>query len=42
MAVAPGEACYVPLGHRASSEAFDFGAHDGIVQIPVVEALALL
>ena len=27
MAVAPGEACYVPLGHRASSEAFDFGAH---------------
>ncbi|MTD94345.1 DNA polymerase I [Hyphomicrobium sp. xq] len=42
MAVAPGEACYVPLGHRASSEAFDFGAHDGIVQIPVVDALALL
>ena len=42
MAVAPGEACYVPLGHRASSEAFDFGAHDGIVQIPIVEALALL
>ena len=39
MAVAPGEACYVPLGHRASSEAFDFGAHDGIVQIPVGEAL---
>ncbi len=42
MAVAPGEACYVPLSHRASSEAFDFGSHDGIVQIPIVEALALL
>ena len=42
MAVAPGEACYVPLGHRASSESFDFGAHDGIVQVPIAEALALL
>ncbi|MFA6140652.1 MAG: DNA polymerase I, partial [Hyphomicrobium sp.] len=42
MAVAPGEACYVPLGHRASSGSFDFGTHDGIVQIPVGEALALL
>jgi DNA polymerase-1 len=42
MAVAPGQACYVPLGHRASSGSFDFGTHDGIVQIPVGEALALL
>ncbi|MEO8422084.1 MAG: DNA polymerase I, partial [Hyphomicrobium sp.] len=42
IAVAPGEACYVPLGHRASSGSFDFGTHDGIVQIPVGEALALL
>ncbi|KAB2937770.1 DNA polymerase I, partial [Hyphomicrobium sp.] len=42
MAVAPGEACYVPLGHRASAGSFDFGTHDGVVQIPVVEALALL
>ncbi len=42
MAVAPGEACYVPLSHRASAESFDFGTHDGIVQIPVAEALALL
>jgi DNA polymerase-1 len=32
----------VPLGHRASAEAFDFGSHDGIVQIPAAEALALL
>ena len=42
MAVAPGEACYVPLGHRAASDAFDFGSHDGIQQIPVVDALGLL
>jgi DNA polymerase-1 len=42
MAVAPGEACYVPLSHRASAGSFDFGTHDGIVQIPVGEALALL
>ena len=25
LAVAPGEACYVPLGHRAGSGSFDFG-----------------
>jgi DNA polymerase-1 len=42
MAITPGEACYVPLGHRASSGSFDFGTHDGIVQIPLGEALALL
>jgi DNA polymerase-1 len=42
MAVRPGEACYVPLAHRAASDAFDFGSHDGIEQIPVGEALALL
>ena len=34
MAVAPGEACYVPLGHRAAAAAFDFG--DGQPkQVPV-------
>lgn len=42
MAVAPGEACYVPLAHRTSADSFDFGSHDGVVQIPTVEALALL
>ena len=42
MAVAPGEACYVPLAHRTSADSFDFGSHDGVVQIPSVEALALL
>jgi DNA polymerase-1 len=42
MAVAPGVACYVPLSHRPASDAFDFGSHDGIEQIAVGEALALL
>ena len=42
MAVAPNEACYVPLSHRAASDAFDFGSHDGIQQVPIVDALALL
>jgi len=41
MAVTPGRACYVPLGHRAASGAFDFGdAHPK--QVPVAEALAVL
>ncbi len=41
MAITPGQACYVPLGHRAATGAFDFGdAHPK--QVPVAEALALL
>jgi DNA polymerase-1 len=40
LAVAPGKACYVPIGHRAGS-GFDFG--DGNPQqVPVNEALAVL
>jgi len=40
LAVAPGRACYVPIGHRAGS-GFDFG--DGnLQQVPLKEALALL
>jgi DNA polymerase-1 len=42
LAVAPGEACYVPLGHRTASDALDFGEHAGLVQIPVREAIAAL
>ncbi|KWT71268.1 DNA polymerase I [Hyphomicrobium sulfonivorans] len=42
LAVAPGEACYIPLAHRASADSFDFGSHDGIEQLSTVEALALL
>ena len=41
MAVAPGKACYVPLGHRAGGGSFDFGDGD-IKQVPVGEALAVL
>lgn len=42
LAVAPGEACYVPLGHRTASDALDFGEHAGLVQIPVRDAIAAL
>ncbi|MEW5965289.1 MAG: DNA polymerase I [Pseudomonadota bacterium] len=42
LAVGPGEACYVPLGHRASSGGFDFGGGGDLVQIPLAEALAVL
>jgi DNA polymerase-1 len=41
MAVAPGKACYVPLGHRPATDAFDFGGED-LKQIPVRDALAAL
>jgi DNA polymerase-1 len=41
MAVAPGKACYVPLGHRASSGSFDFGDANP-KQVPVRDALAAL
>jgi DNA polymerase-1 len=41
MAIAPGRACYVPLGHRVASGAFDFG--DGPTrQVPVRDALEVL
>ena len=41
MAVAPGRACYVPIGHRPASDAFDFG--DGVLkQVAVGDALAVL
>jgi DNA polymerase-1 len=41
MAVAPGQACYVPLGHRVGSGSFDFGEGD-LKQVPVNEALAIM
>jgi DNA polymerase I len=41
MATTPGRACYVPLGHRVASGAFDFG--DGPVkQVLVRDALEIL
>ena len=39
MAVAPGKACYVPLGHRVGAGSFDFGDGD-LKQVPIREALA--
>lgn len=41
MAIAPGRACYLPLGHRPASDAFDFGGED-LKQVPVREALDAL
>src|SRR5690606_26522400 len=40
MAIAPGEACYVPLDHKPASDAFDFGDGNGLEQISLREALA--
>jgi len=41
MAAAPGRACYVPLGHRPASGAFDFGGEE-LKQVPIREALEAL
>jgi DNA polymerase-1 len=41
VAIAPGRACYVPLGHRVASGTFDFDGRPP-VQIPVREALQAL
>jgi DNA polymerase-1 len=41
MAIAPGKACYVPLGHRAGSGSFDFGDANP-TQVPVDKALGVL
>jgi DNA polymerase-1 len=41
LAVAPGRACYVPLGHRPASGTLDFAA-EPMTQIPVREALQSL
>jgi DNA polymerase-1 len=42
LAVAPGAACYVPLGHRASASQLDFTGGVGPPQVPVREALDML
>jgi DNA polymerase I len=41
MAVAPGRACYVPIGHRPAAGAFDFG-EGALKQVAVGDALAVL
>ncbi|WP_333795319.1 DNA polymerase I, partial [Hyphomicrobium sp.] len=42
MAVAPGKACYVPVGHRPAEGGFDFGDGGGLPQAPLAETLALI
>ncbi|MDQ8698562.1 DNA polymerase I [Hyphomicrobium sp. LHD-15] len=42
LAVAPGKACYVPVGHRAAAGGFDFGDGDGVTQAPLRDSLALM
>jgi len=43
LAVAPGEACYIPLGHRAQEEGlFGDGGSADLTQIPLDQAIAAL
>jgi len=42
MAVAPGKACYVPIGHRPAEGGFDFGDGNALPQAPFRETLALM
>ncbi|MFM1814896.1 MAG: polymerase [Pseudomonadota bacterium] len=43
LAVAPGEACYVPIGHKAPGGELDFGEDSGVgQQIPIRQALDIL
>jgi DNA polymerase-1 len=42
MAIAPGKACYVPVGHRPPEGGFDFGDAGGLPQAPMAETLALM
>ena len=39
MAIAPGQACYVPLAHTPADDAFDFGDGNGLEQLPLQAAL---
>jgi DNA polymerase-1 len=42
LAVAPNEACYIPLGHRTAPGALDFGEYAGVTQLAVRDVLAAL
>ncbi|HEX2840692.1 DNA polymerase I [Hyphomicrobium sp.] len=42
LAVAPGKACYVPVGHRPAEGGFDFGDGASLPQAPLRETLALI
>jgi DNA polymerase-1 len=42
LAVAPNDACYVPLGHRKAGGGLDFGGDGALQQIPLQQALDAL
>ena len=42
LAVAPGEACYVPVGHEHAGDGLEFEAREDLAQIPCAEAIARL
>ncbi|HXF53044.1 MAG TPA: DNA polymerase I [Hyphomicrobiaceae bacterium] len=42
LAIEPGIACYVPLGHRPSASQLDFTGGVGLPQVPVRQALDIL
>ncbi|WP_439544495.1 DNA polymerase I [Hyphomicrobium sp.] len=42
LAIAPGRACYVPVGHRPPTGGFDFGDAASLPQAPLRETLALI
>ncbi len=42
LAVAPGKACYVPVGHKPAEGGFDFGDGGSLPQAPLRETLALI
>ena len=42
LAVAPGEACYIPLAHEEKAEGLAFETLASLEQIPLVEAIAAL
>jgi DNA polymerase I len=42
LAVAPGKACYVPVGHKPAEGGFDFGGAAALPQAPLRETLALI
>jgi len=42
LAIQPGKACYVPMGHRPPEGGFDFGDASSLPQAPLAETLALI
>jgi DNA polymerase-1 len=42
LAIAPGKACYVPVGHKPAEGGFDFGDTASLPQAPLRDSLALL